>query len=126
MEVTATAGTEVAFRTYAWMGAAEEIKVTVNGEIVEALKEGALLVVSAKAGDVVVLEHAIETVTIPEEVRGAEYQIVWRGPDVVDILPHGEHMRLYQRNLDIPYDEPTPEEVQFTGASDYGPTQQKR
>ncbi|MBP3544022.1 MAG: hypothetical protein J6J86_07315 [Lachnospiraceae bacterium] len=126
IEVTVMADTEVAFRTYAWMGAAEDIKVTVNGEAAEAVKEGALLVVSAKAGDVVALEHALETVIIPEEVRGAEYRIVWRGPDVVDILPHGEHMRLYQRNLDIPYDEPTPEEVEFTGASDYGPTQQKR
>lgn len=126
MEVTATSDTEVAFRTYDWMGEAEDIKVLVNGVAAEAVKEGALLVVSAKAGDVVTLEHAVETVTIPEEVRGAEYQIVWRGPDVVDILPHGEHMRLYQRNLDVPYDEPTPDEVEFTGASDYGPTQQKR
>ena len=66
------------------------------------------------------------TVTVPEIVAETEYQVVWRGCDVVDILPHGEHMRLYQRNLDIPYVEPTPDQVKFTGAENYGPTQQKR
>lgn len=125
VEVIATADTEVAFRYYDWMGAVDDIRILINGETVKATKEDGLLVVKAKAGDEIVLEHAIETVTVSEVVRGAEYQIVWRGPDVVDIFPHGEHMRLYQRNLDVPYVEPTPEEVEFTGASDYGPTQQK-
>ena len=124
-EVTAKADTEVAFRIYDWMGAKDAIKITVNGEAAEVTEDGALFVVAAKAGDVVALEHEIENVTIPEVVRDSEYQVVWRGCDVVDMLPHGEHMRLYQRNLDLPFVEPTPEEVVFTGASDYGPTQQK-
>ena len=85
-----------------------------------------MVVSGLRAGDQVVLEHPLETVTVPETVKGEEYQVIWRGPDVVDILPHGEHQRLYQRNLNIPYDEPTPDEVEFTGASDYGPTQQKK
>jgi len=126
MEVTAKAAVKVGFRLYDWMGDVAELKVSVNGQAAEYVIEDGILVVAANAGDVVSLEHAVETVTIPEIVRGAEYQVVWRACDVVDILPHGEHMRLYQRNLDIPYVEPTPEEVEFTGASDYGPTQQKR
>ena len=126
MEVTAKADIEVGFRYFDWMGAAEAVKVSVNGQAAEYTMKDGVMVVAAKAGDVVTLEHAIETVTIPEVVRGEEYQVVWRGSDVVDILPHGDHMRLYQRNLDIPYVEPTPDEVVFTGAANYGPTQQKR
>lgn len=126
MEVTATADTEVAFRLYDWMGALEDIKLTVNGEKTAYVLEDGLIVVKAQKDDVIVLEHAVETVTIPEIVRGEEYQIIWRGPDVVDILPHGEHQRLYQRDLNVPYEEPTPDEVVFTGAANYGPTQQKR
>ncbi|MBR3811598.1 MAG: hypothetical protein IKJ16_04600, partial [Agathobacter sp.] len=123
-EVTATADTEIGIRLYDWMG--EEVKITLNGEAVEYVAEDGVAVVKAKVDDVVVLEHAIETVTKPEIVRGEEYQIVWRGCDVVDILPHGDHQRLYQRNLDVPFEEPSPEDVVFTGASNYGPTQQKR
>ena len=124
IEVTATADTEIGIRLYDWMG--EEVKITLNGEAVEYVVEDGVAVVKAKADDVVVLEHAIETITKPEIVRGEEYQIVWRGSDVVDILPHGDHQRLYQRNLDVPFEEPSPEDVVFTGAANYGPTQQKR
>lgn len=126
MVVTAKEDVKVGFRLYDWMGDVAEIKALLNGQAAEAEIVDGILYVAAKAGDVVSLEHPIETVTIPEIVRGAEYQVVWRGSDVVDMLPHGEHMRLYQRNLDVPYVEPTPDEVVFTGASDYGPTQQKR
>lgn len=127
MEVTLKQEAEVAFRKYDWMGREEDITITVNGKEVSWVSEGNLMVVSGlRAGDQVVLEHPLETVTVPETVKGEEYQVIWRGPDVVDILPHGEHQRLYQRNLNIPYDEPTPDEVEFTGASDYGPTQQKK
>ena len=95
----------------------------VAGQIVKVLVEDNQEV---KAGDVVAYSHAIENVTKPEFVCDREYEVIWRGPDVVDILPHGEHMRLFQRNLDIPFVEPSPEEVAFTGAENYGPTQQKR
>lgn len=122
MEVRVLTDTKVAFRVYDWMG---DAKIDINGRDAEAVREGNLLIASAKAGDKVTLLHPIETVIRPEIVKEQEYQVVWRGPDVVDILPHGEHMRLYQRDLSVPYDEPKPEEVVFTGASDYGPTQQK-
>ena len=124
--VTAKVDTEVGFRYYDYMGAKEDIKFTVNGEEVEATLDGNVFVVAAKAGDVVAYSHAIENVTKPEFVCDREYEVIWRGPDVVDILPHGEHMRLFQRDLNVPIDEPSPEDVVFTGAANYGPTQQKR
>ena len=44
---------------------------------------------------------------------------------MIDILPRGEHIRLYQRNHDIPKYYPLPEDVVYTGAVNMGPTQQK-
>ena len=43
---------------------------------------------------------------------------------MVDILPRGEHIRLYQRDTEKEKYYPLPEDVEFTGASDRGPTQQ--
>ena len=126
MEVLAKADVEVAFRLYDWMGTEAEWSLFLNGQAASYTVEDGLLVVKAHKGDVVVFSHAIETVTIPETVRGEEYQVAWRGPDVVDIFPHGEHLRLYQRDLNVPYEEPMPDEVVFTGAANYGPTQQKK
>ena len=127
MEVTLKAAAEVAFRKYPWMGDESAVTINVNGKVHSWVSQGNLFVVSGlETGDRVVLEHPMETEVRTEIVRGEEYKIVWRGPDVVDILPHGEHQRLYQRDLSVPYEEPTPEQVTFTGASDYGPTQQKK
>ena len=126
MVVTAKEAVKVGFRLYDWMGDASAVQATINGQAAEYEVVDGVLYVAAEAGDVVALTHPIETVTVPEIVAETEYQVVWRGCDVVDILPHGEHMRLYQRNLDIPYDEPTPDQVEYTGAANYGPTQQKR
>lgn len=44
---------------------------------------------------------------------------------MVDILPRGEHIRLYQRDLSVPKYYPLPEDVEYTGVADRGPTQQK-
>ena len=61
-----------------------------------------------------------------ETAAGREYTVFWRGPDVVDITPHGEHLRLYQRDLRKEKVLPGPDDVIYTGAANYGPTQQKR
>ena len=41
-------------------------------------------------------------------------------------MPRGEHVRLYQRDLSKPKYYPTPEDVAYTGAANYGPTQQTK
>ena len=77
-----------------------------------------------KAGDVFEVTFKIRTRWIRETVRGTEYRAAWRGCDVVDITPKGEHIRLFQRDLSKPKYYPKPEDVTFTGAANYGPTQQ--
>jgi hypothetical protein len=59
-----------------------------------------------------------------EFFAGREYTEFWRGGDMIDVLPHGDHIRLYQRDNSVPKYYPLPEDVEFTGASDRGPTQQ--
>lgn len=114
-----------AFRRYDWMGA--QVTVLVNGQAVKAQeREGLLWVAGLKAGDTAALVHPVETVTKKEHVAGRDYEVVWRACDVIDILPHGEHLRLFQRDLTVPPVLPSPEDVPYTGAVNYGPTQQKR
>ena len=61
-----------------------------------------------------------------EIVRETEYTVYWRGCDVIDLTPRGDHVRLYQRDLSKPKYYPTPEDVIYTGAANMGPTQQKQ
>ncbi|MEK4852211.1 hypothetical protein NST04_20350 [Paenibacillus sp. FSL H7-0756] len=123
MSITAKQPCNVAVRVYDWMGT--DLTVRLNGAVCAAAREGNLLVIrSVGAGDTVELTHPLETVVVKETVRGEEYKVSWRGCDVVDIAPRGEHLRLYQRDLRIPKVYPTPEDVHFTGAANYGPTQQ--
>lgn len=123
LSITAKQPCDVAVRVYDWMGA--DISVKLNGTVCAAAREGNLLVLHGVGpGDKVELMHPLETVVVKETVRGEEYKVSWRGSDVVDISPRGEHLRLYQRDLRIPKVYPSPEDVHFTGAANYGPTQQ--
>ena len=115
----------VAFRRYDWMG--KKITVYVNGKAVGFEEENGLIVVRGlKKGDKAELRHPIRTIVKKEHTAGREYDVVWRGCDVIEILPYGEHLRLFQRDLSKPQVLPTPEDVPFTGAANYGPTQQKK
>lgn len=123
MSITAKQPCDVAVRVYDWMG--QNLSMKINGAYCTPEREGNLLIIrSIGAGDTVELEHLLETLNVKETVRGEEYKVSWRGCDVVDISPRGEHLRLYQRDLRIPKVYPTPNDVHFTGAANYGPTQQ--
>ena len=117
MKVAGKAG----FRLYPWMG---EVALLKNGATVraEATADGVILT-EASAGDTLTLTFAIETVVKKESFAGAEYTEYWRGGDMIDIEPRGEHIRLYQRDNEKEKYYPTPEDVTFTGTSDRGPTQ---
>ena len=67
----------------------------------------------------------METRAHKETVRGQEYTVSTRGCDVIGLSPKGGHIRLYQRDLNEPKFYPTPEDVTYTGAANYGPTQMK-
>ncbi len=124
ISITAKRDLNAAIRIYPWMG---EISGMLNGKKMNIVLSGGLAIIeNMKAGDVVEFTHPMETLHKKEIAAGVEYEVVWRGPDVVDILPRGEHLRLYQRRKNMKKHLPTPEDVIYKGHQDYGPTQQKR
>jgi hypothetical protein len=89
------------------------------------MRDGLISVGKVKAGQKVILSHPIRSALKKEFCAGREYKVLWRGCDVIDILPHGEHLRLFQRALKQHKVLPKPEDVVYAGAANYGPTQQK-
>ncbi|CQR52673.1 glycoside hydrolase family protein [Paenibacillus riograndensis] len=125
ISVTPKQNCDVAIRVYPWMGG--DIRGTMNGLAYDPSIEGSLAVFrNVQAGTTVELQHPIETVVIKETARDEEYSVSWRGCDVIDIFPRGEHLRLYQRDLSLPKYYPSVEDVQYSGAANYGPTQQSQ
>ncbi len=120
--VTAKKDCKAAFRLYEWMGKAPVLSV--NGVEFKADLCGGTAKAELKAGDVFELSFPMRTRRVKENVRGTDFRVVWRGCDVVDLLPRGEHVRLFQRDLSKPKYYPLPEDVTYTGAANYGPTQQ--
>lgn len=112
------------FRLYDWMG--DEWKIMLNGEQSETIiNKNTVYVRELKSKDILELVFPISTVEKKELFAGREYTEFWRGGDMVDLLPRGEHIRLYQRDLTKPKYYPLPEDIEFTGAPDKGPSQQK-
>lgn len=104
-----------------------ELSATSDGEKCSIVYHDGLAVIeNIAAGITVEFTHKIETVKRKEMVAGMEFTVVWRGCDVVDLLPRGEHLRLYQRRLDIEKYIPTPNDIKYVGPNDMGPTQQKK
>lgn len=122
LRITFNKAVRAGFRVYEWMGT--DITYTLNGQRLLPVFRNGTAVADANPGDVLELTFPIKTEEKHETVRGKELTVLWRGPDVVDILPHGDHVRLYQRDLSVPKCYPTPDEVVYTGAANYGPTQQ--
>ena len=109
------------FRIYPWMG--EELTLSVNGTTVECVREDGAIYADLTAGQALTLSFPMDTVVKKEFFAGREYTEYWRGGDLIDLEPRGEHIRLYQRDNEVPKYYPTPEDVTFTGTSDRGPTQ---
>ena len=116
-------GGPAGFRTYGWIVSPT---LSVNGLPVQGKTRGDILYADLAPGDTLTLQFDLQTKTDVETVRGRAFSVVTRGCDVVDLLPRGEHIRLYQRNLDEPPYYPSPEDVEYTGAANYGPTQMKQ
>jgi hypothetical protein len=115
---------KICFRMYPFMKGG--INVCVDGkEAAFEMHDGLVCIGEVKAGQKVTLSHPIRSALKKERCAGREYKVLWRGCDVIDILPHGEHLRLFQRDLKSPKVLPKPEDVVYTGAANYGPTQQK-
>lgn len=117
IRLTAKKDCKAGFRVYEWM---RDLSVTLNGKKIDGTAS------EMKSGDVLQLNFNVDTVEKKENVRGIEFTVCWRGCDVVDLKPRGEHVRLYQRDLTVPKYYPTHEDIAYTGAANYGPTQQKK
>ena len=122
MTLTAKGDCRAGFRLYDWMGGRPAFAL--NGTPVTSQVENGAAFAALSPGDVFELSFELATVEEKEVVSGREYTVLWRGCDVVDLLPHGAHVRLYQRDLSVPKVYPTAQDVVYTGAANYGPTQQ--
>ena len=120
--LTAKTACQAGFRVYPYMNG---MTLFVNGKAVDCTEQNGVVTASLQEGDELLCAFPMETQERKETVRGTQYTVYWRGPDVVDITPRGEHVRLYQRDSEIPKYYPAPEDVVYTGAANYGPTQQK-
>lgn len=121
--VKAKTDCDVAFRIYEWI---ENPSGFINGKEAKFSIEGSLLIFkNISEGDTVELRHEIETEERKETVADSEFTVVWRGCDVVDMLPRGEHLRLYQRDNTIETYYPTPDDIVYKEITYTGPTQQK-
>lgn len=123
VSITAKKDMSAGFRIYEWN---REYKLKLNGQVTDGAVSDDVVFCSLKAGDTLEMLFDIETVEIKELVQDKEFTVSWRACDVVDISPRGEHVRLYQRNSEIEKYYPLPEDVEYTGAANYGPTQQKQ
>ncbi len=125
MKITVKEPCELHVRKYPWMG--NNITCTVDGTDFKAdISENMICFGKLQPGTCVEIRHEISTYTTKEHVGSNEYTVYWRGCDVIDITPHGEHLRLYQRDNEKEKYYPTKETVKYTGAFNYGPTQQKK
>ena len=119
---TAKRDCDAGFRLYDFM---KNPRLLLGGKEIEGEAcDGVLIARGISAGDALELVFDMETVEKKEFFAGREYTEFWRGGDMIDVLPHGDHIRLYQRDNSVPKYYPLPEDVEFTGASDRGPTQQ--
>ncbi len=121
--ITAKKNCKIGFRLYDWNS--ENTAFTVNGKEVKPEYISNCAVIEIKENQCCEFTFKLETVAKKEIARGTEYTVYWRGCDVVDITPRGEHVRLYQRDNSVPKYYPLPEDVVYTGAANMGPTQQK-
>ena len=111
------------FRMYDWIVSPSFF---IDGKKNEPAECGKIVSFELKEGEELSLEFDVSTREEKETVRETEFTVFWRGCDVIDLLPRGEHVRLYQRDSEKEKFLPLPEDVEYTGAANYGPTQQSK
>lgn len=97
----------VIIRVYPWMPSPHE--GTIDGRPAGLERRDDLIAFNPSTkGTVVELRHELKTRRIMENVGGISYYGLWRGPEMVDILPHASYgYRLYQRAIDGEKEYPT-------------------
>jgi len=105
----------------------KNLVLTVNGERRPVWIQGGCVHISdVQKGTEILLVHDLKNESRKEVVRETEYEVIWRGSDVVKILPEGDELRLYQRVANVPkvYPDP-PERTDKALGFDARPTEQK-
>ncbi len=104
---------EIAIRLHPWMP--KVLRSRLNGREKAVEREGNLAMFRNIPKDSEVeLFHVLRSRKLKENVRGRAYITTWRGPDVVDISPHDEGIRLYQREEGRKKYRPSPTDASYT------------
>lgn len=96
----------VIIRVFPWMPAPHEGTIDGRPAGLERRDDQVSFPTSEK-DTVLEFRHDVKMRRVMENVMGLDFFGLWRGPDMVDILPHGFGLRLYQRAADIPFEAPT-------------------
>lgn len=125
MRVTSGKDCELRIRIFSWMGDKLETKIA-GRPVAPIWKEGCLRFPEIHKGEMVEIRHKLRTEERREGIRNTEYEVSWRGSDIVEINPPGLPLRLYQRRLGIPKEYPQPINISTSGKGfEAGSTQQK-
>lgn len=123
LTVTARRSGEYRLRVHPFMG--ERLSLRVNGGDRPLVWRGQCLKVDGvRAGDTILLSHPIRERIERETVRGVEFEVAWKGCDVVGLTPGGAPLKLYQRLEGVPKEVPLPSSA--TATMGQAPTEQKR
>lgn len=124
LKIVTRIDTDLYIRQYEFMGS--KIELRVNGKNVPVIyRNGLIYIPETNAGTKVELLHTICTVIKKETVQEREFDVYWRGSDVIKIEPEGEHLRMYQREKGKEKYFPLPSGVTVS-LNNHGPTQQKK
>jgi len=107
LEVRAQKAGDYALRVLPFMD--KDLTLTVDGQRRSIrMKDGCADIGKVNKGGSIRLEHDIVQEVRNEFVADREYRVTWKGCDVVDISPHGEPLRLYQRQVGVAKEVPPP------------------
>lgn len=123
MTVRAKKAGEYRLRVLPFMG--EHLDLQVNGRDRPLGWRGQCLRIDRiSAGDTIVLSHPIRETVQRETVRGVDYEVAWKGCDVVRLTPGGAPLKLYQRVEGVAKETPKPSSN--TANLSFAPTEQKK
>ena len=95
-------------RVYTWMSSPHEGTIDDKPAGLER-REDHISFPKCRKGSTALFSHVLPTARVPENISSLQFWGIWRGPDMVDILPHGTGpgYRLYQCAEGVPR-EPIP------------------
>ncbi len=107
----------VMVRVFPWMPTPHEGTIDGRPAALER-RDDLVFFPGSEKGAVLELRHELKTRRVMEHVAGNDFFGIWRGPDMIDILPHGYGYRLYQRVKGVPLDYPNPPAERTSGTLD--------